>query len=60
MTQHRVVMKSLGLCPCGQEVAASKKPAAVEHTQPTCKAFEDMEPDEFLAYVRKSREGQNQ
>jgi len=48
-------MQDLGLCPCGQGIAACEDPPTVAHSLPECPAFSSLEPDEFLAYVRKSR-----
>jgi hypothetical protein len=50
------MMNHLGLCPCGGEIAASTDPPCVAHKAPTCKAFDDLDPDEFLTYVRIARE----
>lgn len=45
----------LGYCPCGKQIHASTDPPSVMHGVPWCAAFEALEPDEFLAYVRRSR-----
>ena len=45
----------LGLCPCGREIYASVSQFAVIHQVPFCKQFEELEPDDFVAYVRRSR-----
>jgi hypothetical protein len=50
-----VQMDDLGKCPCGGRIGASAKDVSVVHSVPPCKAFEDLEPDEFLTYVRRSR-----
>jgi hypothetical protein len=47
--------QSLGLCPCGKEIFAAKQLGAVIHARPECQKFIEMEPDEFLSYVRASR-----
>jgi hypothetical protein len=46
----------LGLCPCGGRIFASINPPAVMHAQPECDKFRELEPDDFLAYVRRTRE----
>jgi hypothetical protein len=45
----------LGLCPCGGKIYADTDQCAVIHEIPYCKPFRDLEPDKFLAYVRRSR-----
>jgi hypothetical protein len=47
--------EDLGLCPCGQKIGANTQFYAVAHGVPECSEFRTMEPDEFLAYVRRSR-----
>jgi len=49
------MMEPLGRCVCGKEIFADVRVCAVAHELPYCKAFEDLEPDEFLRYVRRSR-----
>jgi hypothetical protein len=48
------------LCPCGAKFYVFEKPAAVAHAEPACKAFADLEPDAYLAYVRKTNEQKRQ
>jgi hypothetical protein len=45
----------LGVCICGQPISASVEGCAVIHDMPLCQKFLDLEPDEFLTYVRRSR-----
>jgi hypothetical protein len=45
----------LGLCPCGCKIYASVSQGAVIHQVPFCKKFEELEPDDFITYVRRSR-----
>lgn len=45
----------LGQCVCGATIFADTEQGAVIHGMPYCKAFEQLEPDEFLSYVRRSR-----
>ena len=49
------VAKPLGACPCGKAIFAIVEVCAVVHEVPYCKKFLELEPDEFLAYVRRSR-----
>lgn len=53
--KQRVVMQNLGLCPCGGKIYVSIDPPCVAHEPPTCEKFDDLEPDDFLTYVRKTR-----
>ncbi len=45
-----------GICICGGKFYVFEKPAAVAHSVPQCKAFEDLQPDDFLAYIRREKE----
>lgn len=45
----------LGKCPCGGEIFATDNPVGVMHTMPYCQAFNTLEPDEYLTYVRRKR-----
>ena len=45
----------LGLCACGQRIYSSEDPIAVMHELPYCQKFKELEPVEFLTYVRRSR-----
>jgi hypothetical protein len=47
--------KSLGLCVCGKRIEMVVGHAAVLHDLPPCAKFIELEPDEFLTYVRRSR-----
>ena len=47
--------EDLGRCACGAQIHANRKDFAVMHTVPWCQAFQELEPDEFLTYVRRSR-----
>ena len=47
--------ESLGLCPCGRQIYADVRQGAVVHEQPACEKFIELEPTEFLTYVRRSR-----
>jgi len=50
-----IEVEDLGLCPCGQRIYANVKRGAVAHDLPDCVMFRELEPNEFLAYVRRSR-----
>jgi hypothetical protein len=48
----------LGPCVCGKEIFASNEESgiiAVMHTEPRCRKFDELEPDKFLTYIRRSR-----
>lgn len=46
----------LGNCVCGQAIQASADDeCAVMHAEPTCEKFRELDPYEFLRYVRRSR-----
>jgi len=45
----------LGLCACGKAIFAIVEAGAVVHEVPYCKEFLELEPDEFLTFVRRSR-----
>jgi hypothetical protein len=47
--------KRLGLCVCGRPIYVDIKSCAVLHVLPYCYKFLELEPDEFLTYVRRSR-----
>ncbi len=47
--------EDLGPCVCGRRIYVDEKQFAVLHDEPACKEFLDLEPDEFLTYVRRSR-----
>lgn len=54
----QVTMMPLGKCACGQDISAStnfEPVPAVAHALPYCKEFEQMDPVDFLTYVRRSR-----
>jgi len=42
-------------CPCGGEAALCLEPPAVLHRVPWCSEFQRLEPDEYLAWVRRDR-----
>jgi hypothetical protein len=48
-------MESLGKCVCGGEIYANVAVCAVAHSHPACAKFLELEPDEFLVYVRRAR-----
>ena len=48
-------VEPLGRCPCGQNIFADVNVFAVIHGVPCCQMFRDLEPEDFLAYVRRSR-----
>lgn len=54
-TQLSGPFEELGLCPCGSPIGANSEEGAVVHGLPYCKAFDDLDPLEFLVYVRRSR-----
>jgi hypothetical protein len=47
--------ESLGLCVCGRAIYAVVNVGAVLHDLLPCPKFIELEPDEFLTYVRRSR-----
>ena len=47
--------EDLGLCPCGQSIGANTETGSVVHWFPPCKKFLELDPLEFLTYVRISR-----
>jgi hypothetical protein len=51
----RLETSSLGLCVCGKPIYAVLYYGAVLHDLPPCAKFIELEPDEFLTYVRRSR-----
>ena len=51
-----IMATPVGSCPCGGEIMVSTEPTGVGHAVPPCSKYLELEPDEFLAYVRKSRE----
>lgn len=55
MTPRQVEYQALGRCPCGGEIAWSMDPPSVLHAVPYCAKFLELEPDEFLTYVRRAR-----
>jgi hypothetical protein len=62
LVDKSVVGHDLGPCPfCGMGIAfANGEEAGVLHAMPTCDAFEDLGPIEFLVAVRKKREAKAQ
>lgn len=48
-------MTDLGLCPCGERIFAEENAGAVIHGVPPCEEYLNLEPDEFLTYVRRTR-----
>lgn len=50
-----VVMEHIGICPCGKNIFASRDEPCIAHDAPLCEAFDKMDPDEFVTYVRRSR-----
>lgn len=53
--KKEILAEPLGRCPCGGEIHASLDPPSVVHSIPYCAKFLQLEPDEFLTYVRRSR-----
>lgn len=51
-----VVMQEFGKCPCGSRILITIYPPAVAHEPPVCEKFAELEPDDFLAYVRGTLE----
>jgi hypothetical protein len=49
----KIKAEDLGLCVCGQRIGAAEN--GVIHDHPACHEFIEMEPTEFLDYVRRSR-----
>jgi hypothetical protein len=47
--------EDLGLCPCGKQIGANGRGGAIIHGIPPCKPFLELEPIQFLVYVRKAR-----
>jgi hypothetical protein len=59
LSKTRLKMQDLGLCVCGGKISASTNPPAVMavmHSIPYCEQFEKLDPEDFLAFVRMSRE----
>lgn len=54
INQSEIEVTPLGMCPCGK-IIGTIGDTAVIHGTPTCDAFKNLEPDEFLTYVRRSR-----
>ena len=52
---EKLTTQDLGLCPCGRRIYADSKIGAVVHELPYCVQFRDLDPLEFLSYVRRSR-----
>ena len=55
MIRESINAEDLGLCPCGGKIYADTVRCAVAHEDPVCAKFMELEPDEFLRYVRRSR-----
>ena len=51
----KIEAEDLGLCPCGQQIGANAQTCEVVHGIPPCRPFVELNPTEFLAYVRRSR-----
>jgi len=47
--------EDLGRCPCGKRIGASRQSFAVVHEVPQCKIFMELEPIEYMRYVRSAR-----
>jgi hypothetical protein len=47
--------EDLGLCPCGRRIYADLTHTGVIHEMPMCVPFQELEAEEFLRYVRLSR-----
>lgn len=63
VAEWKEIAESMGMrdgvtleCPCGQPVAIGyiKGGGCAVHRSPTCKVFDDLEPDEYATYVRKA------
>jgi hypothetical protein len=52
---RELLMEDLGLCPCGGAIGADKESESVCHAVPLCEKFLELDPLEFLRYVRRSR-----
>lgn len=52
---EKLNVEELGLCACGRRIYADVTKGAVLHELPYCAAFRDLEPVQFLSYVRRSR-----
>lgn len=50
------MLHDLGTCICGKKIQADDTYCFVTHELPFCKLFEELEVEEFLTTVRKSRE----
>jgi hypothetical protein len=53
--KSKINYTDLGSCACGQRIFATDNPLGVMHAMPYCQKFLELEPDEFLTYVRRSR-----
>jgi hypothetical protein len=47
--------EDLGLCPCGRRIYADVRKTGLLHEMPMCVPFEELQPEEFLRYVRIAR-----
>jgi hypothetical protein len=55
MIEDLKAVEPLGRCPCGGEIAADAEQGAVVHSEPVCQKYLELDPLEFLVYVRRSR-----
>jgi hypothetical protein len=53
--KKKIYAEPLGRCACGGEIAADAEQGAVTHSFPVCQKYLELEPLEFLVYVRQSR-----
>ena len=53
--KKQLTCDDLGLCVCGKRIGVTREGYAVVHDAPPCQKFLELEPDEFLTYVRRSR-----
>ncbi len=50
----KIVAKKLLPCPCGKNVYQSLNPPVVIHSEPRCRKFDELEPLEFLRWMRRT------
>lgn len=46
----------IGLCVCGKRIIATTDPCGVAHEDPECETFRQMEPQDFVSYIKAVRE----
>jgi hypothetical protein len=52
---HKLNITELGKCPCGEYIGMDENRYAVIHSFPVCDKFDELEPNDFLKYIRQCR-----